>query len=185
MEIDEIKQQVLEEVDLPTRRKKRKERLKYRLRTILEFVSMIVVIFVVFRIVVGMSPIEGDSMYPTLRDKDTVFYNRLTKDYVKDDVIAIDMANGEMYVKRIVAVAGDTVNLADGKLYVNGKVVKEPKVYGETNPTKGGLVYPITVKEGQVFVLGDNREISDDSRMFGPVNISDTKGKLLWYLGKL
>lgn len=185
MEIDEIKQRVLEDVDIPTRRKKRKERIKAHLRTLLEFAILIIIIFVVFRLIVGMSPVEGDSMYPTLHDKDTVFYNKLTKDYVRGDIVAIEMPGGDMYVKRIIGVVGDTVNLNDGKVYVNGKEVKEPWAYGETKSTEGGLVYPVTVKEGQVFVLGDNREVSDDSRMFGPVNIEDTQGKLLWYVGML
>lgn len=185
MEIDEIKQRVLEDVDLPTRKKKKKALLWSWIRTILEFMSIVIVICVIFRIVVGMSPIQGDSMYPTLHDKDTVFYNRLTKTYMKGDVVAISMPGDEMYVKRVVAVAGDTVNLDNGKLYVDGKEQKEPWAYGETKPIKRGVVFPITVKEGQIFVLGDNREISDDSREFGPVKIEDTKGKLLWYMGML
>lgn len=185
LEISEIKQRVLEDVDLPTKRKKRRDRRRSWLRTILEFSCIIVVIFVVFRILIGMAPVEGDSMYPTLHDKDTVFYYRLTKTYLRGDVVAIEMPGDEMYVKRVLAVAGDTVNMEEGKLYINGKELKEPWVYGETNPIEGGQVYPVTVKEGEIFVLGDNREISDDSRVFGAVQIEDTGGKLLWYAGTL
>lgn len=185
MEIDEIKRRVLEDVDLPTKKKKRKALLWSWIRTILEFLTITIVILVVFRILVGMSPIQGDSMYPTLHHKDTVFYNRLEKTYVRGDIVAIAMPGDEMYVKRVVAVAGDTVNLDSGKLYVNGKEQKEPWAYGDTYPLKRGVVFPVVVNQGEIFVLGDNREISDDSREFGSINIEDTEGRLLWYLGTL
>ena len=49
----------------------------------------------------------------------------------------------------------------------------------------GDVKYPVTVQDDQVFVLGDNREVSEDSRMFGAVSLDDVKGKIVWYMGKL
>ena len=49
----------------------------------------------------------------------------------------------------------------------------------------GDVEYPVTVQDDQVFVLGDNREVSEDSRMFGAVSLDDVKGKIVWYMGKL
>ena len=49
----------------------------------------------------------------------------------------------------------------------------------------GDVKYPVTVQDDQVFVLGDNREVSEDSRMFGVVSLDDVKGKIVWYMGKL
>lgn len=60
-------------------------------------------------------------MYPTLHDQDVVIYKRKNTEYRVGDVVAIKRPNGEEYVKRIVAVAGDTVNIQNGKIYVNGE----------------------------------------------------------------
>ncbi|BDF35820.1 hypothetical protein CE91St62_38830 [Lachnospiraceae bacterium] len=184
-EIKQVKQKVLEDVDPPTKKKKKHMRRMSWLRTILEFAAIIVVICGLFQIVMGISYVEGQSMYPTLHDKDMVVYKRRQKTYVPGDIIAIERPNDEEFVKRVVAVAGDTVNIEGGRLYVNGKELEEPWALGETKAVKSGIVFPITVTDGEVFVLGDNRENSEDSRMFGPVKISDTKGRLVWYIGKL
>ncbi|MDR7870890.1 MAG: signal peptidase I [Tissierellaceae bacterium] len=84
-------------------------------------------------------------------------------------------------VKRIVGVKGDTINIENGNLFVNSKLVVEDYIKGST-PEKNGITYPIEVPEGQVFVLGDNRENSLDSRDFGLINIEKVKGKVIYRL---
>lgn len=68
------------------------------------------------------------------------------------------------YVKRIIAMEGDTVDIVDGKVIVNGEVLEEPYFDGETRITDFNVRYPFTVSEGHVFVMGDNRGNSKDSR---------------------
>lgn len=68
------------------------------------------------------------------------------------------------YVKRVIATEGQTVDLIDGAVYVDGKKLHEPYFKGETYPTDSATVYPFTVSEGCVFVMGDNRGNSLDSR---------------------
>lgn len=68
------------------------------------------------------------------------------------------------YVKRIIATEGQTVDLIDGAVYVDGKKLDEPYYDGETYPTDSSVIYPVTVSEGCVFVMGDNRGNSLDSR---------------------
>lgn len=65
----------------------------------------------------GISTVQGNSMYPTLHDQDVVIYKRKNTEYRVGDVVAIKRPNGEEYVKCIVAVAGDTVNIQNGKIY--------------------------------------------------------------------
>lgn len=185
MEMDEIKQKVLEDVDPPTRTEKRKVRRRNWAKTLLEFAGIIVIIFLLFQFVWGLSVVEGNSMYPTLHDGDLVIYYRLEKSLSKGDVVIIDRPNDETFVKRVAAVAGDTVNIEGGQLYVNGKETDSENILGET-AAEGDLVeYPVTLDDGEIFVLGDNRVISEDSRMFGPVKTDDVNGRLLWYLGKV
>lgn len=83
------------------------------------------------------------------------------------------------YVKRVIATEGQTVDLIDGAVYVDGKKLQEPYYKGETYPTDSATVYPFTVSEGCVFVMGDNRGNSLDSRAtaLGEVNEDAILGK--------
>ncbi len=80
-------------------------------------------------------------------------------------------------VKRIVAVGGDTVDIKDGKLWVNGKPLEEPYVKGQTEA--GSEPLPLVVPAGSIYVLGDNRSNSGDSRYFGPVPESSILGRVI------
>lgn len=75
-----------------------------------------------------------------------------------------DSLNRIYYVKRVIATEGQTVDLIDGAVYVDGKKLDEPYYTGETYPTDSATIYPFTVSEGCVFVMGDNRGNSLDSR---------------------
>jgi len=90
------------------------------------------------------------------------------------------------FIKRVVAVAGDSITIKDDKVYVNDLVLNESYSKGST---KGkDLEYPILVPEGKVFVLGDNRENSNDSRVFGLVDLKSIEGKVrmrLWPLNEI
>lgn len=83
-------------------------------------------------------------------------------------------------VKRIVGVAGDKLQTKNGLLYRNGELVDEPYLNGNTYTT--GIEDEYVVPDGCVYVLGDNREVSSDSRDYrvGPIKLEDVKGKLLW-----
>ena len=98
-------------------------------------------------------------------------------------MISIRVPSGEYYVKRVTAVGGDTVDLLDGQVWVNGELLTEDRGHGETIKETGAVIYPYSVREGNVFVLGDNREISMDSRAFGEVNKRQIRGKVLFGFG--
>ena len=101
------------------------------------------------------------------------------------DVLSVRMPSGEYYVKRVIAVGGDTVDIRQGKLYVNGEEVEEPYINGATEKKIGGVEFPYTVEDGKLFVMGDNREESMDSRDFGAVIRKQIKGKVLLYIGRI
>ena len=100
--------------------------------------------------------------------------------------------NEEVLIKRVIAVGGQTVDLIDGKVYVDGSMLDEPYI-GSTStyslsdsPGSAGISYPYTVPEGYVWVMGDNRTNSSDSRYFGPVPESDITSHacfIFWPIG--
>ena len=122
-------------------------------------------------------------MDPTLKDGSLVVYLRTVRNYQPGDVISMRVPSGEYYVKRVIAVGGDVVELADGEILVNGRPADSTWAHGRTFEETGAVIYPYRVREGNVFVLGDNREVSMDSRAFGEVNLRQIKGKLLFVQG--
>lgn len=84
----------------------------------------------------------------------------------------------------MIATGGDTIDLKDGQVYLNGNVLDEPYISQITKEQEGTVRYRLTIEEGQVFVMGDNREASMDSRTFGVVGERQIKGKLLLHAGK-
>ena len=88
---------------------------------------------------------------------------------------------GDMVVFVPYVVPGDVVDLRDGVLYVNDQPEAGTYFQGETRESDGIVQYPYRVEEGKYFLVGDNREVSQDSRAFGALPKSSIKGKLLFY----
>ena len=111
-------------------------------------------------------------MEPTLLQADRVLVSkvdyRLGRPEAGDIVVFNPTTDTSIpFVKRIVAVEGDVIELRDGQLLVNGKPARFPEAHGVTTPQSPQVRYPYTVPPGQFFALGDNREASSDSRSFG------------------
>ena len=135
-------------------------------------------IFLLFRFVIGFSVVSGVSMRPTLTDGEPVLYTRIYGELNRGDIVSVRIPSGEYYVKRVVALGGDTVDLRDGILYVNGEPESGYSFAGQTLAEDGAFTYPYVIEEGSIFVLGDNREESIDSRSFGAVKADQVKGVL-------
>lgn len=105
------------------------------------------------------------------------------EEFVRSFVNMITFAGKEdrdRLVKRVIGTPGDVVDIRDGYVYLNGEVLDEPYVKGITE--EGSFELPVTVGENQLFVMGDNRENSRDSRSFGLVDISHVEGKVVFRL---
>jgi len=126
----------------------------------------------------------GRSMYPNFEDGQFLLANKLIykiSDPKQGEVIIFKHSETQDYIKRIIALEGDTIGIKDGKVYVNGIQLDESNYLAGTVYT-GSESYlhegeTITVPEGEVFVLGDNRPNSSDSRQFGPIDENLIKGK--------
>ena len=131
--------------------------------------------------------IPTGSMESTIEIGDMVFSEKVTyyfRDVQPGDIVtfADPETEGRMLVKRVIAVGGQTVDLVDGKVLVDGVPLDEPYTQGKPSEPLlfgGGenIKYPFTVPEGHVWMMGDNRTNSRDSRVYGPVSVESIDGR--------
>ncbi|MFB7160436.1 signal peptidase I [Lysinibacillus sp. NPDC056232] len=141
-------------------------------------VFALLVAFVIKQFLFTPVLVKGASMMPTLEDHDRVIINKIGpkfKSIDRFDVVVIKMNEETNYIKRIVGLPGDKIEYKDDQLYINGEKFSEPYLEQFKKELKdtGSLTYDFTldqnlgettVPEGQYFVLGDNRRVSNDSR---------------------
>lgn len=149
-----------------------------------EVLVVVLAIFLITQFFISISYVSGDSMNPAFYDGDRVVIQRFAKGSIeKGDVIVFETKNEEKLIKRVIATAGDTVDISknQGGLYVNGKAVEEDYIYTVTAISDEATSYPITVGEDCYFVLGDNRTNSKDSRdsEIGLISKKDIVGKVI------
>jgi signal peptidase I len=128
--------------------------------------------------VYGLHRNTDPSMAPAVKDGDLVAFYRFDKGYEAGDLLALEF-QGERQIRRVVAIAGDTVDITEDGLMINGAIQQEPEIYEATYRYEGGAPLPLTLGEGQIYVLGDSRENATDSRVYGAVNTADTLGKVV------
>lgn len=151
-----------------------KKNLKYLLLKILLFTLLLCM---TFGFVFGIRRNTGNDMYSSLKNGDLVLYYRMQKQYSAQDVIVL-----KDQILRIVACPGDRVDLDTDGLHINGYLQQETNTRGTTLPYKNETKFPIQLKSDEYFLLGDNRDNAKDSRVFGVVNSSDIKGKVIMLL---
>ena len=148
------------------------------LNLIIKIAAIAISFVFIFTCFYGLHRTADPDMSPMIKDGDLVMFYRLDKNYAIGDLLLVNY-QGERQVRRVVAKAGDTVDITESGLTVNGAVQQEPAIYQQTRRYKEGVSFPLTVAEGQVFVLGDARENAEDSRIYGPVNTKETLGKVI------
>ena len=146
---------------------------------IIKIVLILLAFAAMFTFLFGFVRYGEPSMAPSIKDGDLVIYHRYTKvGYMIRDAIVLEH-DGQIQARRVVATAGDIVDITESGLVINGSVQQEPDIYQETERYLEGVSFPLTVPDGFVFVLGDGRIGATDSRVYGPVDIDDTLGKVM------
>lgn len=165
------------------KRSSRRELVEWIESLLFAFVLIVLIYTFFFRIIT----ISGSSMENTLQHNDRVIVQGIAYEPKHGDVIVVDSFTdyGEPLVKRVIAMEGDEVDIdfSTGEVFVNGKVIDEPYLGSETL-TQHDVRFPLTVDRGCLFVLGDNREVSLDSRSkeVGLIDERDVLGKVVFRL---
>ncbi|MCC8103162.1 MAG: signal peptidase I [Clostridiales bacterium] len=148
--------------------KKEKNIIREALGWIFYFVLICAAVYLVVNYVGERTEVRGDSMYPALNDGDQLIVDMISyrfTDPKRFDIIVFPFQYQEdtYYIKRIIGLPGETVQIVDGVIYINGEVLDDP--YGNEEIRNPGLASTeITLGDQEYFVLGDNRNNSTDSR---------------------
>lgn len=169
----------------PIRRNQRPVWLSF-LWEVLQTLIMAVVLYFLIDTVVGRVRVENISMQPTLHEGEFILVNKLAYrlgSYERGDIIIFHHDATEDYIKRVIGLPGDRVEVRGQHVYVNGEMLSEPYIAAE--PQYTGMWQ---VPQGELFVLGDNRNQSSDSHQWGFVPASTVVGRALivyWPLNEL
>lgn len=144
--------------------------------------TAVVIAILIKTFIFNTTYVLGNSMYPTLHEKDRLFANKISLFFggpSRGDVVVLKAPDvpDKDYIKRVIGIEGDIVEIKDGKVYVNGSMLKEEYLVNDSYTH----IYDESIWEvpkGHVFVLGDNREegASKDSRYFGCISTKTIKG---------
>jgi len=150
------------------------------LREVLETVLPAILIALLINVFVGQATrVEGQSMEPNLHTDQRLVVEKMSYRFhgpQRFDIVVLRLPSQgeELLIKRIVGLPGETVEIRNGHIYVDAQVLDEPFAIGDTRP---GRQSSVVVPPLHVYVLGDNRNHSNDSRNFGPVPIENIIGR--------
>lgn len=162
-----------------------------KLKSILEYgVCIAVGLIAAFGIktyVFAKVDVDGQSMMSTLNNNDQVFIEKVSlynSSIKRGEIVTFQShdTNNSDYVKRVIGVAGDEIEIRSGKVYLNGKLLKENYLKPNTYTSGGDFLLEnqsYKVPAGYIFVMGDNRTVSNDSRNIGPIALKSLNGHVI------
>lgn len=144
------------------------------LKEIMPYVIILLVVILIRSFIVTPIKVHGQSMYDTLEGSEIMILNKLSEIERYDIVVANLIQNGkkvDTLIKRVYGLPGETIRCENGLLYINDKKIEDKYAYGKTEDFDD-----VKLEEDEYFLLGDNREVSLDSHVFGPVKKKDIEG---------
>lgn len=150
--------------------------MKKFLYEIKDYIIIIIVVVLVRSFIITPALVDGASMDNTLNDGNLVIINKFIYRFKEPErfqiVVVKNDTDRDKIIKRIIGLPGETLEYKDNKLYINGELVEENYIHGETEN------FNVKVSENEYFVMGDNRVVSKDSRILGGFQKKDIVGKV-------
>lgn len=150
------------------------------------FVAALALFIIVYMFIASPHVVVGTSMMPNFIDGEYVLTDNISYRFTtpqRGDVIVLQYDPSEEFIKRVIGLPGDTVRLTEGHVYINGEELNENAYLSSSILTEGNTFLQnnetMTVPKGDYFVLGDNREVSKDSRIIGWVAKSSINGRVI------
>lgn len=150
---------------------------------VLALISASIVAFLLRAYLIIPVMVSGNSMAPNLTDKNQILLTKLSQ-IKRFDIIVFKDASEHTYIKRVIGLPGESVSYQNDKLYIDGRYIKEPFLAPHQSSVTltpdfdfSKLTQEDKIPENQYFVLGDNRQISKDSRTFGPIDKTSIIGE--------
>lgn len=156
--------------------------IKEFLKDAIVYVLIAVAVILIIKYVFSLEQVVGPSMEPNYRSGDLLFLNKISYKFKEPrlfDVVVIANDDTKYMIKRIIGLPGDAIEYKDNKLYINGEATKE--YFDTSGITKDFSLTQFdydVIPDGYYFVLGDNRENSKDSRVYGLISREDIIGKV-------
>lgn len=162
------------------------------LETLQTAAAVVSIFFVIYLFFVQPHQVDGYSMYSTFDNGEYLLTDKITyssRDPQRGEVVVFKApeqaqcpaGTGCDFIKRVIAVGGDTVEVKDNAIWLNGQKLNEPYIHGvKTDPGAYTLNRKITLQPGEYFVCGDNRPHSSDSRVWGPITKKEIVGRVFF-----
>ncbi len=146
-------------------------------RDFVETMLLIAIAFLVVNALIGRFRIEQVSMLPNLHEGEYVIVDKVSylfRQPARGEIVVLKRASDADLIKRVIGLPGETIQVSDGQVQINGQPIAEPYL---KDPRINQDTPPLDIPADRVFVMGDNRNNSSDSRGFGPIPVGDIVGR--------
>ena len=180
-----LREQVDAELAEVRRKALRRQKRNSIIKTCLQIFLPAIIILILLNNVIGIAPVYGESMEPSLYENDWIVFNRLDQIPEREDIIvAMKDSSNRQIIKRVIGLPGETIDIRDGSIYINDVLYDESNFLTKGETYTYDIEFPVTLGSGEYLVLGDNREVSLDSRSSatGMIQQNHLLGKVVMFV---
>ena len=142
------------------------------IKELIPYLVIILVVVFIRTFIITPIAVKGESMYPTLNGKEIMILKKYDKSYNRFDIVVVNKnVEGDNLIKRVIGLPGEKIQYKNGKLYINNKIIADNYAYGKTENFQ-----EVVLGDDEYFLMGDNREISLDSRVIGIIKKDEIEG---------